>query len=97
DMRVCLVLVIFENVNDRQLPAGGHVHGFEKTSLFRGSIPEEAVHHLPGVLDLRRESRARGMRDCGGDNSRCPGKVVGWIGQMHGAAEAFAEPILASV
>src|SRR5208282_150464 len=58
---------------------------------------EEAVDDLSGVLDLSRQSGARGMGNTLSDDGRCAGEVVFGIGKMHGAAKSLTQPVFPAI
>src|SRR5258708_38380253 len=93
EMGIRLVLVVFQNVNNRQLPHCRHVYRFEESSLLRGAIAKKAVNDLSSLLHLRSQRSAGGVRDALPDNSRGAGEMVLRVGQMHGASETLAQPV----
>ena len=96
-MRVCLVFVVFQNVDNRQLPYRRDVQGFVKGSLFRSAVPKKAVHHLACFLHLGRQSYAGCMCDAGANDPSGPGKMMSGISQMHRSAKTSADAIVSAV
>ncbi len=97
DVRVCLVFVVFQKVDDGQLPYGRDVQGFVKGSLFRSTVPKKAIHHLSCFLHLGRQSYAGCMGDAGANDPSGPGKMVSGIRQMHRSAKTSADAVFAPV
>src|SRR5215470_18931979 len=96
EVGVGLILIVFKNVNDWQLPNGCHVQRFEEGALLRGPISKKAVHDLPGLLYLRCQRGSRRMCNALPNNSRRPRKMAGRIRQMHRPAKTTAESVLAA-
>jgi hypothetical protein len=63
DMRISLVMVVFEDVDDREFPHRSQVQRFEESSLFRRAISKKTINHLAGIFDLSGQSRTGGVRD----------------------------------
>ena len=80
-----------------QLPQRGDVERLRERALLGGAVAEEAQHDLPLLADLRRPGRAGRMRDPGRDDARGAEEAVGDVGQVHRAADALAEAVLAAV
>ena len=53
DVRVGLVVVVFQDVNDGQLPHGREVQRFVESSLLGRTVAEETVNDLAGIFHLR--------------------------------------------
>src|SRR5580704_17922190 len=89
-MRVFRVQIVLTNVNDREFPERGEIHYFIDNSLAESSLTEEADGNLSRFEMLRGKRRSRG--DAGAaSNDRVGSEIAGfWIGNMHGAAFAFA-------
>ena len=96
-VRVCLVFVILENKNDRQLPHSRHVQRLVERSLLRRAVAEERINHLSCFFYLRGVRGAGCMRDSLADDPRRCWKMARRIGQVHGPAESFADAIFALV
>src|SRR5438874_4224908 len=63
DVRIGLVIVVFQNVDDRQLPHCAKIQRFEERALLRGAVSKKAVDYLARVFYLRRERRAGRVSD----------------------------------
>jgi hypothetical protein len=53
-MGIGLVLIVLEQVNNRQLPDCGHVQRFEECALLRSAVAEKGINDLASLLYLCR-------------------------------------------
>src|SRR5262249_19947998 len=84
------VAVVLADEDHRQLPDAGQVHAFERRTLVRGAVAEEADRHLVGALALRRQARAAGQRRPAADDAVGAQHALADVGDMHRAALALA-------
>ena len=84
------VLVLFTQVNDRQLPKSSHVAGLHQDALIAGTIAEETHDHLIGTAHIGGIGSASGQADATTDNAVSAQDAQIEIGNVHRAALALA-------
>src|SRR5262245_50799977 len=91
------VAIVRQHADRRQLPRGSDVERFEEGTLFRCAIAEEAEDYFTHLANLRRPGRPRRMRNTRADDARSAEEAALHIGEVHGPAEPFAQPVRATV
>ena len=92
-----VVVVVLHHEHDRELPERRDVQRLVECALLRGAVAEEAEHDLALAADLGGPGRAGRVRDPLADDPRCPEEAAGGVDEVHRAAVAAAEPVLAAV
>ena len=96
--RVDVVAVVLHHEHDRELPQRGDVQRLEERALLRRAVAEEAEHHLALAADLRAPRRRRSRAGCRRPTMPdVPRKPFETSVEVHRAADALADPVLAAV
>ena len=95
--RVHVVVVVLHHEHDRELPERRDVQRLVECALLRGAVAEEAEHDLALAADLGGPGRAGRVRDPLADDPGGPEEAALRVDQVHRAAVAAAEPVLAAV
>ena len=86
------VLVVLDEVDDREIIDGGEVRRLVERSLVRTAVAEEGDHDVPALAEFFGECRAGGQRDTSRDDrvrSQDPGILPS---EVHRSAAAAAVP-----
>ena len=91
DFRTDLVVIVFANKKNRQLPECRHVQGFMESPLIDRAVPEKADHGLRKAAIGHRIGGPQGDGVGFADNGIAAQKAAASIEKMHGATHAFAD------
>ena len=89
------VAVVLEHEDRRQMPDLGEVHALERGALIGAAVADERDRDAAGLQGLGGQRRAADQRRAAADDAVRAHHALGQIGDVHRAALAAAQPVLA--